>query len=185
MTQPRLVAFAVAGVLFLLFVGGGFLWSQTRVIEREPNAAEAEAMITKADLMGQSDGGTPEPLVRVFPSMPMLWLNYRHGGTGLVQVRSHLLRYDDVALAQSGVERFAEGDARWLSGCATEAWPLPASVEAGELKVGEGCFLLTARRGGAYVHVSATGWRPADSEALDRAIAPSLEALEALPWPPE
>jgi hypothetical protein len=179
------VALAVAAGLFVLMVVGGFLWGQTRVIERPPRPDEAEAMITKADLLGSGEGGTAERFVRVFPSMPMLWLNFRQGGAGEVQVRSHLLRYDDEELARTGVERFAEGDGRWLDGCATEPWPLPDSVDAGTLHVGDDCLLLTARRGGSYVHLSVKGWVPADAAALHQAIAPSLEALDALPWPPK
>jgi len=179
-------ALALGGgaVLFVVVAAGGFLWSQTRVVERAPTAAEAEAMITHLDLTGEAGGGTPERLVRVFPRMPMLWLNYRHGGEGQVQVRSHLLRYDDVELARTGVERFAAGDERWVADCATESAPLPAGVDAGTLKTGPDCFVLTARRGGTYVHVSARGWAPDDAAALAAGLQPSLAALEALPWPP-
>ncbi len=184
MKRPGL-ALGVGIALFFVMLVGGFLWAQTRVIERPPTPAEAEAMVTKADLLGSAEGGSPDELVRVFPSMPMLWLNFRQGGTGEVQVRSHLLRYDDVELARTAVERFGEGDVRWLGGCATEPLPLPDVVEAGTLVVGTECFALTARRGGTYVHVSAQGWSPDSAAALANALRPSLEALEALPWPPK
>ena len=184
MKNPALAGL-IAVPLFVVMAGGGFLWSQTRVIERGPRPAESEAMITRVDLVGDAGGGTAEQLVRVFPRMPMLWLNYRHGGKGEVQVRSHLLRYDDVELARTGVERFTEGDERWVADCATTDAPLPSGVDAGTLKVGDDCFVLTARRGGTYVHVSARGWVPESSAALSARIVPSLEALEALDWPPK
>ena len=44
--------------------------------------------------------------------------------------------------------------------------------------------MLVGRHGGAYVHVSATGWAPDSPEALAERICPSLDALDALPWPP-
>jgi len=179
------LAIGLGVVLFVLVTGGGFLWAQTRVIERPPTADEAAAMISRDDLVGSAGGGTAEELVRVFPRMPMLWLDYRRGGKGEVQVRSHLLRYDDVELARTALERFQEGDARWVADCATTDQPLPPGIDAGALKTGDDCFVLTARYGGTYVHVSAQGWAPESSTALGERIGPSLEALLALPWPPK
>ncbi len=178
----------IAAVLSIVLVGGaGFLWAQTRVVERGPNPDEERAMITVEDLTGATPAVayTPETMVRVFPSMPMLWLNYRRGGD--VEIRSHLLRYDDVALARTGLERFPEGDGRWLRSDGMRAMGLPPCVDEGALQVDAEAkaFLFSARRGGSYVHVSASGWAPADPEAFGRAVCPSLEALDALPWPPK
>jgi hypothetical protein len=176
--------------LFVLVAGGGFLYAQTRVNERPPTMAEHEAMVTLEDLVGQAPEGTgpADELVRAFPSMPMLWLNYRRSGP--VQIRSHLLRYDDEALAKQGVERFATGDGQWVSGLALRPLPLPACVDGGSLTAteatsGEGSgFLLTAHRAGSYVHVSGTGWAPRDEQALARGLCPSLAELQALEFPP-
>ncbi len=188
--RPGLAVGLAVGVFVVVF-GGGFLWAQTRVSERPPTLAEHEAMVTLEDLVGAApDGsGQAEELVRAFPSMPMLWLNYRRSGP--VQVRSHLLRYDDVALASQGVERFADGDGQWVAGLDLQPLPLPRCVDAGSLKAtatteGDGAgFLLTARVDGSYVHVSGTGWAPRDTESLARGLCPSLQKLTELPFPPE
>lgn len=184
MNRPGL-AIGAAVLSLVIVTGGGFIWAQTRVSERDPTPDEALAMVTVEDLVGQvpEGSGTAELLVRAFPSMPMLWLNYRRGGP--VQVRSHLLRYDDEDLANTGVERFAEGDGRWVGHLDLQPMPLPDCVDGGSLGVapGEG-FLLTARRGGTYVHVSAIGWAPESHHDLGRGICPSLEALDRLPFPP-
>jgi len=185
------LAFGLAAVLFVLVAGGGFLYAQTRVNERPPTLSEHEAMVTLEDLVGVAPegSGAADELVRAFPSMPMLWLNYRRGGP--VQIRSHLLRYDDVDLAKQGVERFAEGDGQWVAGLDLEPLPLPSCLDGGSLRAtkatdgaGSG-FLLTARKGGSYVHVSGTGWAPADRDALGRGVCPSLDKLLALPFPPQ
>lgn len=185
------LAIGLGVAVFALGIGGSFLWAQTRVNERPPTVAEHEAMVTLEDLLGSvpEGSGAPEELVRAFPSMPMLWLNYRRGGP--VQIRSHLLRYDDEELAKQGVERFTEGDAQWVAGLDLRPLPLPPCVDGGSLKAtstthGEGSgFLLSGRVGGSYVHVSGAGWAPADAQALARGVCPSLQRLQALPFPPE
>lgn len=180
---PLVVGLGLLSVV--LVTGVGFLWGQTRVIERAPRPDEATAMITVEDLVGEvpERAYTPEELVRVFPSMPMVWLDYRRGGD--VEMRSHVLRYDDVAMARTGVERFAEGDARWLQHLPLVEQPLPACIDEGTLQVapGEG-FVLIGRHGGSYVHVSASGWAPASASALGASICPSLLVSDQLPWPP-
>ena len=58
--------------------------------------------------------------------------------------------------------------------------------KATEATEGDGTgFLLTARKAGSYVHVSGTGWAPADTDTLAKGLCPSLAALVALPFPPE
>jgi len=188
--RPALAVGLGVGLLVVV-TAGGFLFAQTRVNERPPTLEEHHAMVTLEDLVGQAPEGTsaPDELVRAFPSMPMLWLNYRRSGP--IQVRSHLLRYDDEALAKQGVERFALGDGQWVSGLSMRSLPLPRCLDGGSLQATEAVdgaeagFLLTARKGGTYVHVSGTGWAPEDAPALAKGVCPSLDKLHALPFPPD
>ena len=187
--RPGLAIGLGVGVLVLV-TGLAFVLTQTRVYERPPTPAEQAAMVTLEDLLGSvpEGSGQAESLVRAFPSMPMLWLNYRRGGP--VQLRSHLLRYDDVELAKQGVERFSDGDRQWVQRLDLAPLPLPSCVDAGTLHAtaategSEAGFVLTARASGSYVHVSGTGWAPVDTASLSAGLCPSLQQLHDLPFPP-